>query len=657
MFNNIVSRRGRGFGFESGMAAVLPPPKHVSGAGRAASVASALLGNGRFTGIRKHGQLGPRVQSPLLRLGPPGESLDVGGALRKLLARSGAFRCAFEAVLSEPQVETLRFVEAAEALRGASRSREQERALTLAAQLFKTHVVHASRAFAGIGLERRTAATGEIWAADDLRQEAQPRAAKESEIPNFKGSYLGRFPPASPDFWTSDHLSERSRSAQPRSYAVVAEVLDAADRRWKLLVLEAFPVLCAATDWDALLAEVYADGAEQLLDVALKRRVYDGPSWLRLVGDLFEASDVPLTVSDVAVPGNPLVFGNAAFRDLVGYDFDEFLGRNCRFLQGPASEPEALACLSACLQERQDCEVVLTNYRKNGQMFRNLVSFRPLFDADGGYRFVLCVQHEAQDRDILERRRNLRRLDDVVTRLPRHLPFGGERVAEAALAAAAAAADASERTADPAARARRLVFALSALGLALDGERALGDLLASAPHRAALKQAAADADFGSPAAAWALDAVDAVSFKRDVRYKRAATGALAADFLPQILESPGGPQFVKDLVKADGEADRGVTAARDVGDLEDPGDFRELFVACLKGAMEHSALACICCDVARPGAPIVFANDAFLALAGAETETDVLEENCRLLQCAGTRAYLVEELRSAVRGGGAPWFA
>ena len=38
------------------------------------------------------------------------------------------------------------------------------------------------------------------------------RAAKESEIPNFKGSYLGRFPLVSADFWTSDHLSERSRS-------------------------------------------------------------------------------------------------------------------------------------------------------------------------------------------------------------------------------------------------------------------------------------------------------------------------------------------------------------------------------------------------------------------------------------------------------------
>ena len=37
-------------------------------------------------------------------------------------------------------------------------------------------------------------------------------AAKESEIPNFKGSYLGRFPLVLADCWTSDHLSERPRS-------------------------------------------------------------------------------------------------------------------------------------------------------------------------------------------------------------------------------------------------------------------------------------------------------------------------------------------------------------------------------------------------------------------------------------------------------------
>jgi hypothetical protein len=37
------------------------------------------------------------------------------------------------------------------------------------------------------------------------------RAGQECEIPNFKASYLGRFPLVSADFWTSDHLSERPR--------------------------------------------------------------------------------------------------------------------------------------------------------------------------------------------------------------------------------------------------------------------------------------------------------------------------------------------------------------------------------------------------------------------------------------------------------------
>ena len=41
---------------------------------------------------------------------------------------------------------------------------------------------------------------------------ALDRAARESDVPNFKGSFLGRFPLVSADFWTSDHLSERSRS-------------------------------------------------------------------------------------------------------------------------------------------------------------------------------------------------------------------------------------------------------------------------------------------------------------------------------------------------------------------------------------------------------------------------------------------------------------
>ena len=46
----------------------------------------------------------------------------------------------------------------------------------------------------------------------DVVANVENRAGQESEIPNFKASYLGRFPLVSADFWTSDHLSERSPS-------------------------------------------------------------------------------------------------------------------------------------------------------------------------------------------------------------------------------------------------------------------------------------------------------------------------------------------------------------------------------------------------------------------------------------------------------------
>ena len=51
------------------------------------------------------------------------------------------------------------------------------------------------------------------------------RAAQESKIPNFKGSDLGHFPLVSADFWTSDHLSERSRSVDMFSVTRARETL------------------------------------------------------------------------------------------------------------------------------------------------------------------------------------------------------------------------------------------------------------------------------------------------------------------------------------------------------------------------------------------------------------------------------------------------
>ena len=67
--------------------------------------------------------------------------------------------------------------------------------------------------------------TDSMWKAySDLRK-VQHGAGQESEIPNFKASYLGRFPLVLADFWTSDHLLERSRSVDAFSGARARETL------------------------------------------------------------------------------------------------------------------------------------------------------------------------------------------------------------------------------------------------------------------------------------------------------------------------------------------------------------------------------------------------------------------------------------------------
>ena len=70
-------------------------------------------------------------------------------------------------------------------------------------------------AIPGFDLGAVAAAVDERWdreGAPAAAAAAAARAGQESEIPNFKASYLGRFPLVLADFWTSDHLLERSRS-------------------------------------------------------------------------------------------------------------------------------------------------------------------------------------------------------------------------------------------------------------------------------------------------------------------------------------------------------------------------------------------------------------------------------------------------------------
>ena len=52
-----------------------------------------------------------------------------------------------------------------------------------------------------------------------------------------------------------------------------------------------------------------------------------------------QAAQRSYTITDPALPDNPIIFASKGFLDLSGYSLENILGRNCRFLQGNSTPP------------------------------------------------------------------------------------------------------------------------------------------------------------------------------------------------------------------------------------------------------------------------------------------------------------------------------
>jgi PAS domain S-box-containing protein len=97
-------------------------------------------------------------------------------------------------------------------------------------------------------------------------------------------------------------------------------------------------------------------------------------------------------ISDPSLPDNPIVYASVGFLSLTGYKLDQVLGRNCRFLQGPATDPKAVDKIRSGIERGEDTTVVLKNYRADGSTFWNQFFVAPLRDGDGNVVNYLGVQ-------------------------------------------------------------------------------------------------------------------------------------------------------------------------------------------------------------------------------------------------------------------------
>ncbi|WP_420384623.1 LuxR C-terminal-related transcriptional regulator [Novosphingobium sp.] len=110
----------------------------------------------------------------------------------------------------------------------------------------------------------------------------------------------------------------------------------------------------------------------------------------RLVSD----SPIPSVISDPRLPDNPIVACNDAFCQLTGYPADEVLGRNCRFLSGPATEPWLTEEIRRGVRDHRPVIVEILNYKRSGQPFRNAVLVAPIYDERDALLYFLGSQVE-----------------------------------------------------------------------------------------------------------------------------------------------------------------------------------------------------------------------------------------------------------------------
>ena len=112
---------------------------------------------------------------------------------------------------------------------------------------------------------------------------------------------------------------------------------------------------------------------------------------------MIEGSSVAAVITNPRLPDNPIIACNRAFEQLTGYSGNEVVGRNCRFLAGPRTEPLLSDEIRQAVRERRPVLAEVANFRRDGTSFRNAVLIVPIFDEHGALEYFLGSQSEVPE--------------------------------------------------------------------------------------------------------------------------------------------------------------------------------------------------------------------------------------------------------------------
>jgi PAS domain S-box-containing protein len=152
-----------------------------------------------------------------------------------------------------------------------------------------------------------------------------------------------------------------------------------------------------------IVSEVNSTVQENELAERLGKKMTAPKAFPRVALDLattVERIQQNFVICDPHLPDTPIVFASDGFLELTEYPREEVLGRNCRFLQGPDTDPLAVKTIKDALRTGVETTVRILNYKKNGKPFWNMFSLAPMADVDGTPRFLIGVQVDVTVGDV-----------------------------------------------------------------------------------------------------------------------------------------------------------------------------------------------------------------------------------------------------------------
>jgi phototropin len=142
----------------------------------------------------------------------------------------------------------------------------------------------------------------------------------------------------------------------------------------------------------SLAQDVYPDFLKNQLSLSLQT-IGPGYSPSQICSGFGDA----FCITDTYQPDWPIVFVSDGLAGLTGYNHDELVNRNCRFLQGPGTRASGVDRIRDAVSKNQEWSELLLNYRKDGREFWNLLFTTHLMGLDGHVRYHLGGQVDVSE--------------------------------------------------------------------------------------------------------------------------------------------------------------------------------------------------------------------------------------------------------------------